>query len=48
MAYTLMKIMIEAKTFDAKTLLGKADIYFGLNRITQEQYNEIIGLINRA
>lgn len=48
MAYTLMKIMIEAKTFNAETLLGKADTYFGLNRITQEQFVEIVSLINNA
>ena len=49
MTYRICKRLIDIKTFDEESkvdLLGKLDIFLLNNRITEEEYNELIGLLN--
>lgn len=46
MAYKLMlKLIANGKT-DKDELLNKADVYYAAGRLTDEQYEEIVKLIN--
>lgn len=45
--YTLCKKVIENKTYGTKEeMLLKLDVFLLNNRIAQEQYNELIDLLN--
>lgn len=47
--YTLCKKVIENKTYGEKDeMLSKMDVFLLNNRINQEQYNELLGLLNAA
>lgn len=49
MTYRICKQLISIKTFDEESkaeLLNKIDIFLLNNRITEEEYNELIGLLH--
>jgi len=47
MTYKLCKIIIKNKTYISKEeMLIKLDVFILNNRITQEQYNELVNLLN--
>ncbi|WP_191992078.1 hypothetical protein [Peribacillus tepidiphilus] len=47
MTYTYCKKVIENKTYSSKEdMLVKLDVFLLNNRITQEQYNELVELLN--
>ncbi|HBF8529269.1 TPA: hypothetical protein KO034_003356 [Clostridioides difficile] len=46
--YNLLKLMIEQKNYSAKEdLQHKMDVFYAVNRITEEQYLELTGLLNK-
>ena len=45
MAYMLMKKVITAGAYDRADMENKLDVYFGFNRITQAQYEELHALM---
>ncbi len=45
MIYTLLKNKITRGTYDEEELKNKMDVYLLCNRITEEQYNELIALM---
>lgn len=47
MTYIFCKKVIENKTYSTKEdMLVKLDVFLLNNRITQEQYNELVELLN--
>nr|WP_271640429.1 hypothetical protein [Clostridioides difficile] len=45
--YSLLKLMIEQKNYSAKEdLQHKMDVFYAVNRITEEQYLELTNLLN--
>lgn len=46
MIYTLLKRMINTGNYEKEDMENKLNIFFTVNQITQEQYLELIGLIN--
>lgn len=47
MAYRIMTNLIQNNTKSKTALLNMADVYYAVNRLTQEQYTEIITQINK-
>ena len=47
MIYRLLKNKITRGTYDKADILNKMDTYLLFNRITEEQYNELIALMGR-
>lgn len=45
MIYKLMKRLIEAGRYDADDMKEKLDVYLLYGRITQAQYEELMGMI---
>ena len=45
MIYTLLKNKITRGTYDKDDLVNKMDTYLLFNRITEEQYNELMALM---
>lgn len=45
MAYKTMKRLIELNRKTTEELLNMCDVYYGAERITEEEYLELIGLI---
>lgn len=45
MIYGLCKKVIAKGNYDKEDLLNKIDVYFMNNRITEEQYKELVALI---
>lgn len=45
MIYTLLKNKITRGTYEKADLQNKMDVYLLCNRITEEQYNELIELM---
>ena len=45
MAYRLLKKVILSGGYDRADILEKLDVYYGFDRITKEQYEELISLI---
>jgi len=45
MIYGLCKKVIAKGNYDKEDLLNKIDIYFMNNRITEDQYKELVALI---
>ena len=43
--YDNLKILIESGNYEKEDILKKLDIYLLLNRITTEQYQEIVELL---
>ena len=46
MIYTLLKRMIVAGNYEKDDMQNKLDVFFAVNRITEEQYLELTELIN--
>ena len=46
MIYTLLKRMITTGNYKKEDMQNKLDIFFAVNRITEEQYLELTKLIN--
>lgn len=44
MAYILLKKVIEAGHYDREDIRTKLDVYYGFDRITREQYEELLHL----
>ncbi|MGO0987983.1 hypothetical protein ACTPEW_18805 [Clostridioides difficile] len=45
--YNLLKLMIEQKNYSTKEdLQHKMDVFYAVNRITEEQYLELTSLLN--
>ncbi|ENZ9523007.1 TPA: hypothetical protein ACKOLD_003665 [Clostridioides difficile] len=46
--YNLLKLMIEQKNYSIKEdLQHKIDVFYTVNRITEEQYLELTSLLNK-
>lgn len=48
MTYKVAKMMITNGTYEYNDMLKKLDIFLLGNRITEEQYTELVGLMNAA
>ena len=48
MTYKIAKMMIQNGNYDKEDMLKKLDVFLLGNRITQEQYTELVGLMNAA
>lgn len=46
MTYAVCKRLIENSNFEKDDMLFKLDIFLLNNRITSEQYNELVGLMD--
>ena len=46
MIYQLLKRMITTGNYEKEDMQNKLDIFFAVNRITEEQYLELTELIN--
>ena len=46
MIYALLKRMITKGNYEKEDMQNKLDIFFAVNRITEEQYLELTELIN--
>lgn len=46
MTYKLLKRVIENGNYDKADIQSKLDVFLTFNRITQENYEELQGLIN--
>ena len=46
MIYTLLKRMIVTGNYEKGDMQNKLDVFFAVNRITEEQYLELTELIN--
>ena len=46
MIYQLLKRMITTGNYDKDDMQNKLDVFFAVNRITEEQYLELTELIN--
>lgn len=47
MPYKIMKSLISNGTKSNAELTNMADVYYGAGRLTDEQYTEVIGLIEK-
>ncbi len=45
MLFNMMKTMITRGTYDKEDMLKKMDVFLLNNRITEEQYSELIALM---
>jgi len=48
MTYVVCKRLIQNGNYEKGDMLLKLDIFLLNDRITQEQYNELVGMINDA
>lgn len=48
MTYTFCKRIIEAGNYVKEDMLLKLDVFLLGNRITQEQYEELAGMVNAS
>lgn len=46
MTYTFCKRIIQNGNYDKEDMLLKLDIFLLNDRITQDEYNELVGMIN--
>ncbi len=46
MAYNLMKRIIERGGYDKDAVMDKLDAFLAADRITPEQYRELVGMMN--
>lgn len=46
MAYRLMKVVIASGKKTKEEMLTMCDVYYGADRLTEEQYTELVNLIN--
>lgn len=47
MAYKIMRNLIANSTKTKEELLNMADVYYAAGRMTDEQYTEVVGLVNQ-
>ena len=45
MTYARLKKLIERGTYNKEDMLNKLDVFLMANRITEEQYNELMALM---
>ncbi len=45
MAYKLLKKVILSGSYDKDDIKEKLDVYYGFERITKEQYTELMSLV---
>lgn len=45
LAYKLMKRIIDRGNYDKTDVLNKLDAYLSVDRITTEEYNELVALV---
>lgn len=45
MTYARLKKLIENGAYDKESMMNKLDVFLMANRITEEQYNELVSLI---
>lgn len=45
MTYARLKKLIETGAYDKESMLSKLDVFLMANRITEEQYQELVGLM---
>ena len=45
MTYARLKKLIENGAYDKESMLSKLDVFLMANRITEEQYRELVGLM---
>ena len=48
MTYKVAKMMINSGNYEHDDMMKKLDVFLLGNRITQEQYTELVGLMNAA
>jgi len=48
MTYKVAKMMITNGNYEYNDMLKKLDVFLLGNRITEEQYSELVGLMNAA
>ena len=48
MTYNICKRLIQNGNYEKEDMMMKLDVFLLNNRITKEQYEELIGLINDA
>lgn len=46
MAYRLMKRIIERGGYEKADVMDKLDTYYATGRLTREQYEELMGMVN--
>lgn len=46
MTYNLCKKLIQIGNYEKADMLNKLDVFLLNNRITQEQYTELVGMMN--
>lgn len=45
MTYMRLKKLIENGAYEKEAMMNKLDVFLMANRITEEQYNELVGLM---
>lgn len=45
MIYARIKKLIEKGTYEKEDMLKKLDVFLLMNRITEEQYQELVGMM---
>lgn len=48
MIYTLLKRMITTGNYEKEDMQNKLNIFYAVNQLTDEQYLELTGLINKS
>jgi hypothetical protein len=46
MLYNLLKNLITNKRFTKEDMTNKLNVFYTFNQITQEQYEELLGMVN--
>lgn len=46
MTYNRLKKLIENGNYEKESMMSKLDVFLLANRITSEQYNELVNLMN--
>lgn len=45
MTYTRLKKLIARGAYEKEDMMNKLDVFLMANRITEEQYNELVGMM---
>lgn len=45
MTYARLKKLIQTGAYDKESMMNKLDVFLMANRITEEQYNELVSLM---
>lgn len=46
MTYERLKILIQTGNYEKGSMMTKLDVFLMADRITSEQYNELVGMMN--